>query len=213
MPTCSIAATCRRRRCRGFAERFTGYARDLVARLALPTGTLVVEADSNDGTLLRCFAACRLRVQGVDPARRIAERATSIERGLFGTIYHDHVSYFLAKPNQRWLAAYGLTLFDIVPVAAKGGSFRVLAGKTDGRRVPSPAVAERIECEECTGGMFGQRFFDTPNRQRAVVLADLHSLIDRELRRKSSVASFGVSVETSVLRDATHAETPVAALA
>lgn len=60
----------------GLVAHFHAYAEAMVA-FARPTpGALVVEIGSNDGSLLRAFRDRGLRVQGVDPARAIAEKAT-----------------------------------------------------------------------------------------------------------------------------------------
>lgn len=60
-----------------FVRHLRTYASDVVARFALPPGSLVVDIGSNDGTCLRGFRDLGMRVVGVDPATNIAERATA----------------------------------------------------------------------------------------------------------------------------------------
>jgi len=60
----------------GLVQHFANYARSVVSDLAIPTGSLVVEMGSNDGSLLKAFQAEGMRVQGIDPARDIAQAAT-----------------------------------------------------------------------------------------------------------------------------------------
>lgn len=61
----------------GLADHFRGQCAAVVARLALTPGDLVVEFGSNDGTLLSHFREAGMRVQGVDPAERIAAEASA----------------------------------------------------------------------------------------------------------------------------------------
>lgn len=61
----------------GLPEHFQRYGQALVDRWNLRDGDLAVEIGSNDGTLLRALKAHGLRVQGVDPARSIAQDATA----------------------------------------------------------------------------------------------------------------------------------------
>ena len=51
------------------------YAARVAALLELDGGDLVVEAASNDGSLLQCFAKLGVRTLGIEPARNIAEIA------------------------------------------------------------------------------------------------------------------------------------------
>jgi SAM-dependent methyltransferase len=60
----------------GLVEHFRKYAESVVSGLAIPKDSLVVEIGSNDGSLLKAFKAEGMRVQGIDPAREIANTAT-----------------------------------------------------------------------------------------------------------------------------------------
>jgi len=61
----------------GLAEHFRELSKAVVARARLEPNDLVVEFGSNDGTLLGHFRDAGMRVQGVDPAKRIAAEATA----------------------------------------------------------------------------------------------------------------------------------------
>lgn len=71
------------------AAHNAGYARTVIDLLGLGPDDLVVEAASNDGSLLKCFQAGGVRTLGVEPARNIAAmaRAAGIETvaEFFGT--------------------------------------------------------------------------------------------------------------------------------
>jgi hypothetical protein len=59
-----------------FVAHLSEYATDMVRRLGLGPHSLVADIGSNDGTCLRFFKNAHVRVQGVDPATEIANRAT-----------------------------------------------------------------------------------------------------------------------------------------
>ena len=61
----------------GLVEHFQRYAEEVCARLAPPSGSLVIDIGSNDGTLLKGFRVRGMQVLGIDPAREIAQRATA----------------------------------------------------------------------------------------------------------------------------------------
>jgi SAM-dependent methyltransferase len=61
----------------GLPEHFKNYAASVCQKLSLGQGHFLVEIGSNDGTMLRAFQGQGLRVQGVDPARDISQKATA----------------------------------------------------------------------------------------------------------------------------------------
>ena len=59
-----------------FVRHLNDYAAQMVKRFMLPTGALVADIGSNDGTGLRFFKEQGMKVVGVDPATEIARAAT-----------------------------------------------------------------------------------------------------------------------------------------
>ncbi|GGZ24909.1 class I SAM-dependent methyltransferase [Streptomyces poonensis] len=76
----------------GLVRHYGTLARTLIDRHRLPAGATVVEIGSNDGTLLRGFAAAGLRVLGVDPAADLARHAEENGVPTLATHFDDSVA-------------------------------------------------------------------------------------------------------------------------
>jgi SAM-dependent methyltransferase len=59
-----------------FVKHFEDYAEEIMHRFTPKEGGLAVDIGSNDGTLLSAFKKRGLKVQGIDPAKEIAKRAS-----------------------------------------------------------------------------------------------------------------------------------------
>lgn len=76
------------------------YARTVIDLLQLGPGSLVVEAASNDGSLLTCFKELGVRVLGVEPATNIAALAAA--RGI-----PTEVTFFGREAGARLRGSHG----------------------------------------------------------------------------------------------------------
>lgn len=202
----------------GLVEHFRKYADDVTTRYVFPSGGLVVEIGSNDGSLLGFFQKKGFTVLGVDPARDIARRATEagvetwpeffnrpiaakirrdrgsavivsannvfahsdelggmadgirdllapdgifvfevaylgdfVQKKLFDTIYHEHLSYHSAGPLKLFLEKHGLELIEVDRIASKAGSLRCFAQLKGGPRKVTQSVEDILNFEKQIG--------------------------------------------------------------
>ena len=71
-----------------------------------------------------------------------------VERGLLGTIFHEHLSHHSIKPLHAFLARHRLELFDVARVPVQGGSIVGYVQPLGAGRPVSGAVAELVRFEE-----------------------------------------------------------------
>jgi hypothetical protein len=83
-----------------FVDHFRQYVKDILAKYSFPSGVLIGDIGSNDGTCLQFFKEKGFNVLGVDPATEIAARATV--QGIL-TI----AEFFSEKVGKNILEQYG----------------------------------------------------------------------------------------------------------
>ncbi len=104
-----------------FVNHLKNYAQDMIKRFKLKPDNLVVDIGSNDGTCLSFFKDKDLKVVGIDPAKKIAKKASANGIETIG----DFFSYNLAlKLREKYGPAKYITshnacahidnLFDII---------------------------------------------------------------------------------------------------
>ena len=134
-----------------FSDTFVAHAKTYAARMrermALDTGSFVVEAASNDGYLLQFFAAAGIPVLGVDPARNVAAAAT--KRGI------ETLPEFLEPELARRIVATRRRTADLViannvlahVADAHGfvGALAILAGESGVVSVEVPYVCDLVD--------------------------------------------------------------------
>jgi hypothetical protein len=70
-----------------------------------------------------------------------------IERGLLGTIFHEHLCYHSVQPLERFLRAHDMELIDVERVPIQGGSIIGAAQPLGGPRPISSRVSELMALE------------------------------------------------------------------
>lgn len=60
----------------GLKAHFQDYVNDVMRRINPPKGALIIDIGCNDGTLLRYFKNYEMRVLGVEPAHKIAQKVS-----------------------------------------------------------------------------------------------------------------------------------------
>ncbi|MBI5728679.1 MAG: NAD-dependent epimerase/dehydratase family protein [Candidatus Magasanikbacteria bacterium] len=105
-----------------------------------------------------------------------------IEKNLFDTVYHEHLSYFTVHTLCALFKRLGMEVFDIERTDTHGGSLRVFVQKRGGSRPPHTAAIDQFFAEEETCGLsqeatfihFGQRIGEN-KRQLLQLLGELKS--------------------------------------
>lgn len=120
-----------------------------------------------------------------------------IDRFLFDTVYHEHVSYHSVGPLRQFLARYGLCLVNVQRIATKGGSIRCFARKV-GYAQPSSIVNELAQSESVRGfgdlALYAKYSVDIADRRKA-----LHAVLLQARAQGGLIAGFGASITVTTL--------------
>jgi SAM-dependent methyltransferase len=120
-----------------------------------------------------------------------------IERNLFDTIYHEHLSYHSVKPLVSFMQRHGLELVRVQRVDSHGGSIRCYAAPA-GSRAIDPSVGELIAQEEKAGLYKTATYTEYLDRINGLG-ADLRGLIARLRLGGAKVAGFGAPAKATTL--------------
>ena len=80
-----------------FINHFKQYAKSVFDKFSLNNSSLVVDLGSNDGILLRPFKAQGAKILGIDPAKKIAKRATESEIETLPYFFNKQVAQKIVK--------------------------------------------------------------------------------------------------------------------
>jgi len=124
--------------------------------------------------------------------------ADVVRRMLIDTVYHEHQSYFLARPLAAFFPRHGMELIAVEHLPTKGGSIRGTAQRAGGPHRRDGSV-EAIIAEERADGL------DHPHAYQAFVgrldemRMQLARLLDTAVRAGQRIAGYGASVGSVTL--------------
>jgi len=122
-----------------------------------------------------------------------------VDRLLFDTIYHEHVSYHSIAPLKRFFERLGMQLFDVQRISSKGGSIRGFAQRSpEGKRLVMPIIGESLEIEAKRG--FAELALYREYREEIEARkAALLRVVDEARAAGKRIAGYGASTTVTTL--------------
>lgn len=121
-----------------------------------------------------------------------------IDKFVFDTVYHEHLSYHSIKPFVQFFAQHGLHLFDVKTISTKGGSIRGFVQKASGPHTERPVVSQMI-IEEERRGLHSPQIFKDYEREILARKAAVLDYLEQAKQNGLKVAAYGASTTVTTL--------------
>jgi len=125
--------------------------------------------------------------------------ADIVDRFLFDTVYHEHVSYHSINPLQQAFARAGLEIFDIVQNKSKGGSIRCFVKRGRSKKHTVKPVVQSYIQNEMERGLNKKKIFLKYNEDIIARKKELNSLLDQLISEGKKIAGYGASTTVTTL--------------
>jgi hypothetical protein len=200
-PAQAIAAEADRQGIPTLPEFFT---ESLAERIVAEHGNAEIVAANNVFAHTDCLAdvAAGIRTLLSDTGVFVFEAsylADIVDRFLFDTVYHEHVSYHSIKPLVQFFDSIGLQLFDIWRNSSKGGSIRGFVQRKQPGARPPQAIVTQLEQEEVAQGLNRPEIFRRYARDIAARKQALLALLDAAKLKGERIAGYGASTTVTTL--------------
>jgi len=121
-----------------------------------------------------------------------------VEKTLFDTIYHEHLSYHSVRPLIPFFAANGMELIEAQRISTHGGSLRGIAQLRGGPWKVGPSVGEAL-ATEARLGLDRAESFRAFGRDIDRIKAELRLLLHGFKAAGKSIAGFGAPAKATTL--------------
>jgi hypothetical protein len=121
-----------------------------------------------------------------------------IDKFLFDTVYHEHLSYHSIYALQRFFKSHNLHLFDIEKIPTKGGSIRCFVQKIGDSRKEEPIIENMIR-DEIERGLNKPYIFDKYHADIMACKKAVNDFIDEAIAQHKRIAGYGASTTVTTL--------------
>ncbi|MFV0316429.1 MAG: methyltransferase domain-containing protein [Microthrixaceae bacterium] len=184
----------------GLVDHFGQSARALLAEMDLGPTSLVVEAASNDGYMLRIFAETGIPVLGVDPASGPAAVATEVGVPTIVDYFSSTLCHRLAETHGPSDLLLGNNVLNLVPDPLDFAEAADRLLKQSGVVVLEvPYLLDTVDA-----GAFDNFFHQNSSYFSATSLARLFERVGMVLSDVERVDTFGGSLRVTIARGSHH---------
>jgi SAM-dependent methyltransferase len=121
-----------------------------------------------------------------------------IDKFVFDTVYHEHLSYHSVKPFVQFFAAHGLHLFNVQTISTKGGSMRGFVQKAGGPHLERSVVKQMI-IEEDRRGLHLPQIFKEYESKIVACKSALLEYMEQAKQKGLKIAAYGASTTVTTL--------------
>lgn len=121
-----------------------------------------------------------------------------LQKNLFDTIYHEHLSYLSVKPLVNFFKRLGMKVIDVWETSSHGGSIRVFVAKDSSKRKIQSSVKKLLNKEQKLGldDLKTYTEFDSRIKQNK---KDLTKLLKSLKRKGVKIAGYGAPAKGNTL--------------
>ncbi len=121
-----------------------------------------------------------------------------IDKFLFDTVYHEHLSYHSIASLQHFFKLHGLHFYDVEKTNSKGGSLRGFVQKIGAARKETPIISEMIK-EEQRRGLHQPAIFKDYERKIQAQKEALQLYVEKAIKDKKRIVAYGASTTVITL--------------
>ena len=121
-----------------------------------------------------------------------------IEKTLFDTIYHEHLSYHSVAPLKEFFASNGMELFNVERINTHGGSIRGYARLRNNTKSKNISVEELINLEKKLS-FDNKDFLIDFGLKIQNIKVELNNLLNEFKNKGKNIAGFGAPAKATTL--------------
>lgn len=125
--------------------------------------------------------------------------ADMLEKKLFDTIYHEHLSYFTVKTLKRLFERLQMEIFDVEKTDTHGGSLRVYVQKHGGPRQVNEAVIQAFLQNEDRQGLSKEETYSAFNKKIEENKQRLLELLVSLKKNGKKIVGYGAAAKGNTL--------------